>query len=535
MSEATPASPAKLSLLVVDDDEVDRLAIVRAIRGIPGSFALDEAATLGAAIAQLEGSSYDCVICDFRLPDGEAVGLLDVLRRDDGYLRVPVIVVTGLDERQTAQEIVKGGAQDYLHKSELSAKTLGRCLRHAIQRHELVSELQRREELLRQSQRLEAIEKLAGGIAHDFNNMLTVIGGFSSVALLKIGPDHAATGDLNQVIKATDRLSELTTEIMTFASHQVVDPEIVSLRDLVAETRPLLARLLKKKIELSIGGDGLGEVEVDRGSFQQVLLNLGMNAADAMPDGGSFDLLVEDVSVEAGEIPELEAGPYVRLSVRDTGAGMAPEVASRVFDPFFTTKRFGTATGLGLATVHGILRQCQGAIAVESALGQGTTFRVWVPRVDNSQPTKKVSPSAAHRVMKAGERTILVAEDEPMVRALLRDALLEAGYKVMTAGDGAEALEVARKHTGGIDLLITDVVMPVMGGIELAAALEVDRPETPILFVSGFVDGAGEARLTPGINFFPKPVSPEQLVKAAEDLIGSSPGLEEDPDSPRNA
>ena len=505
-----------LSLLVVDDDSIDRMAILRALRGLKREHVVEEATTLADARARIAVSAFDCVITDYRLPDGEAIQLLDALRRSDGYLSAPVVVVTGLEDEEAAHAAVKDGAQDYLHKSDINARSLSRTLRHAIQRHEMVEQLKQRDEMLRQSQRMESISKLAGGIAHDFNNMLTVIGGFSSVAMMKLG-DHPASKDLQQVMNATDRLTELTSEILAFASKQVLEPEVLCLSELLTQTQPLLARLLGAGVQLSVGSRGQARVEVDRASFQQALLNLASNATDAMPEGGLFDVSLEDVQLESGQVPELEAGHYVHLTVRDSGSGMVEEVKGQAFDPFFTTKRFGTSTGLGLAMVHGFVKQSHGAIAVESVVGQGTTFHIWLPRVDAPTPeTPTLRPS---QLLRRGSRTIMIAEDEPMVRALLRDTLAAEGYTVVTARDGAQALNLARSHEGEIDLLITDVVMPVLGGLELAEAFAVERPQTLILFMSGNALPQDRVREQ---NFFPKPVAPAQIVNAAHTLIGTS-------------
>ncbi|MCU0880221.1 MAG: response regulator [Pirellulaceae bacterium] len=389
------------------------------------------------------------------------------------------------------------------------------------------------EDQRRQSQKLEAIGRLAGGVAHDFNNLLTVILGYSELALGQLEPEGSAEQILevrqhvDAIRDAGRRAAALTKQLLAFSRQQVLEPKVLDLNEIVARMEAMLRRLIGEDIILtSVLEPQLSPVRVDPSQLEQVILNLAVNARDAMPGGGR--LVLETGMVEVREIRktlhgEIQPGHYVRLSVCDSGAGMSPEVQARIFEPFFTTKSPGHGTGLGLATVYGVVTQSDGWISVASALGSGTRFDVHLPATG-------VPPhSAAERLggdgQMAGRETILLVEDEEAVRVLTRAALERLGYRVLEAEDGETAARLANDHSGQLDLLITDVVMPGISGRQLAEKLLIARPELKVLFVSGYTE---DAVVRHGIadrstNFLQKPFNLSILgMKVREILDGGS-------------
>lgn len=363
-----------------------------------------------------------------------------------------------------------------------------------------ISERRALEEQLRQAQKMEAIGNLAGGIAHDFNNMLAVINGYTDLMLKTMPANHPQRGFLSEVSKAGDRAAGLTRQLLAFSRKQILEPRVLDLNAAVLQLDRMLRRLIGEHIELvSLTTPDLGQVQVDASQIEQVLLNLVINARDAMPRGGRIAVQTANVTLDAGIsrriTEELPPGEYVQVSVSDTGCGIKPELLERIFEPFFTTKEPGKGTGLGLATAFGIVKQSGGAIFAESQEGVGSTFTVYLPRV-------ALVPTVAAEVhpwqdMPSGTETVLLVEDEAMVRKMVREVLCNCGYTVLEAMQGDEALRLAERHDGPIDLLLTDVVMPRMGGGELARRLQELRPGTPVLFMSGYTD---DARMRHGVS-----------------------------------
>lgn len=351
--------------------------------------------------------------------------------------------------------------------------------------------LRRKEEELRQAQKMEAIGNLAGGIAHDFNNLLTVILGSCQLLALAIEPGHASQADLQAIEEAGQRAASLTQQLLAFSRKQILKPQVVDLNQIVARIERILRRLIGEDIELVVKpGASLGHVLVDPGQAEQILMNLAVNSRDAMPTGGR--LTIETDNVVLGESDEsrqigVATGPHVVLSVSDTGVGMDAVTQSRIFEPFFTTKGPGSGTGLGLSTVFGIVQQSGGTIGVRSEPGKGTTFNIYFPRTNRSSPALAKSPLSGERSLK-GSETILLVEDDALVRALTRKLLCEAGYRVLEAESPEAALALAERHSATIHLLLTDVVMPRMGGRKLADQLCARRPETKVLFMSGYTN-----------------------------------------------
>ncbi len=397
----------------------------------------------------------------------------------------------------------------------------------AIVRDRSERALRQSEEKLRQAQKMEAIGRLASGVAHDFNNMLSVILSYADLARERLRPDEPLWGDLEEIRTAGERAANLTSQLLTFSRQQVLEPKVLDLNSSVLEIETMLSRLLGADIVLTtrLARDAW-PVKADPGQVQQIVVNLACNARDAMTDGG--ELAIETRNVELG-IPDVRGqddvrpGSYVMLSVHDTGIGMDETTRSRIFEPFFTTKAPGRGTGLGLATVFGIVMQSGGHIRVDSEPGRGTTFRVYLPRVEgmtDPPASRRTAPESAH-----GNETILVVEDDSQVRAVAGAILQRGGYVVLEAPNGGEALLICEKRATKIHLLLTDVVLPRMSGRQLAERLASMRPEMKVLFMSGYTDDAilhaHDGVLDSGIAFLQKPLTPGALMrKVAEVLRG---------------
>lgn len=369
---------------------------------------------------------------------------------------------------------------------------------------------------LRQAQKMEAIGLLAGGIAHDFNNLLTVINGYSDLVLDGLVSDDRLRRDIDQIKKAGKRAAALTSRLLAFSRKQMLQPKVVELNLLVRNIEPMLRRLLSEDIQLTttLAAD-LGMIKVDSGQIDQVLMNLVVNARDAMPRGGR--LTIETANIELSEEAarkhlSADAGSYVTLAVRDTGIGMTPEVQARIFEPFFTTKQPGKGTGLGLPTVFGIVKQSGGHISVSSEPGRGTTFTLYFPRVMDAVEHNERHHTQAESL--DGSETVLVVEDDDLVRALTREILKAHGYHVLEANNGRDAVLLCEQHEGPIHLVITDVVMPAMSGREVADRLTTRRPEMKVLYVSGYTDDAivHHGVIDSGLAFLNKPFTPDALL-----------------------
>jgi two-component system, cell cycle sensor histidine kinase and response regulator CckA len=356
-----------------------------------------------------------------------------------------------------------------------------------------ITERKHLEDQLRQAQKMKAIGQLAGGVAHDFNNLLMVIQGYSEAMLVRLDAADPLRAHADEIKKASERAASLTRQLLAFSRMQVLNPKVLDLNAVLAEMGKMLQRLIREDIELRIlPGASLGKVKADQGQIEQVILNLVVNARDAMPRGGR--LTIETARVElseeyAGGHPSIRPGKYVMLVVSDTGVGMDSATQARIFEPFFTTKELGKGTGLGLATVYGVVKQSSGWIWVYSEVGKGTTFKIYLPEVDESMEAPAIGKPRA--LPPRGTETILVAEDQDSIRKLTCEFLKSGGYTVLEAIDGGEALQLAEHYEGAIHLLVTDVVMPKMGGRELANRLSTLRPQIKALYMSGYAEHSG--------------------------------------------
>ena len=388
-----------------------------------------------------------------------------------------------------------------------------------------ITERKQLEEQLRQAQKMEAVGRLAGGIAHDFNNLLTVINGYSDLTLKRLPAEDPLRRNVEETKKAGEHAANLTRQLLAFSRKQVLQPKVINLNEVVRETEKLLRRLIGEDVELRAAlAPGLGTVKADPGQIEQVLMNLAVNARDAMPQGGKLTIGTENVYIDAEYAAHhvtVAPGRYVMLAVSDTGAGMDGGTLSRIFEPFFTTKEQGKGTGLGLSTVYGIVKQSGGYTWVYSEVGQGTTFKIYLPRLDAGAQGYRQTPEPAEGL--GGTETILLAEDDEMVRAMTRLILSDHGYRVLAAANGTAALSICERTEEPIHLLLTDVVMPGMSGRELADRLARLRPEMKVLFMSGYTDDAiiHHGVLDEGINFLQKPFAPDTLTRKVREVLGS--------------
>jgi len=377
-----------------------------------------------------------------------------------------------------------------------------------------------------QSQKMEAVGRLAGGVAHDFNNLLTVITSYSDLLLEDLAPGDAKRDDLEQVRKAADGAAALTRQLLAFSRQQVVEPRVVSLNTVVEGLQKILRRVIGEDIEVTIAlAPDLESVRADVGQLEQVLMNLVVNARDAMPTGGRLTVETANVEHDPEYARDREAAAvrrFAMLAVTDTGCGMDEATKARIFEPFFTTKETGKGTGLGLATVYGIVKQAGGFIWVYSEPGQGTSFKIYLPAVD---ATAERTTAAATTPAPRGTETVLLVEDAAAVRAVTKQILERQGYTVLEAPDGEAGLRLAQRHRGVIHLLLTDVVMPRVGGRELAEQLARLRPDVKVLYASGYTDDSvvRHGILESGTAYLQKPFSPESLARKVRDVLDAPP------------
>jgi signal transduction histidine kinase/CheY-like chemotaxis protein len=392
----------------------------------------------------------------------------------------------------------------------------------AIARKRAEDALRNSENLLRHSQKMEAVGRLAGGVAHDFNNLLTAIMGYSELILSRLEADDPVRHEMDEICKAADRAHGLTRQLLAFSRKQVLDPKSLNLNAALVEMEKLLRRMIGEDIELVTDlGPDLAPVKVDHGQLEQVVFNLAINARDAMPTGGRITIATRNVRVDdkiARGNTSVPRGDYVALSVSDSGHGMSDYVQAHLFEPFFTTKEVGKGTGLGLSMVYGIVQQSSGFILFDSARGRGTTFTIYLPQAVGGQSVAAARPDAETR---GGSETILLVEDEEVVRNLAHRILAEQGYRLLTASNGSEALELCEKHLQPIHMMLTDIVMPQISGRALAQRLQATYPNMKVLYMSGYAEESlraiGEA--IEERNFIQKPFTPTALARKVREML----------------
>ena len=445
------------------------------------------------------------------------------LFREDSAKRLEVLRVLHQVEQARHRETTLSLARDELElrvaeRTSALQATNAELAAALEQRDQAEVERARLEEELRHAQKMEAVGRLAGGMAHDFNNLLTVIRGYGELLLEQVSPDGPGTEAAVQVLSAAERAARLTSELLAFSRKRPVRPEVVDVRRTISDLEVMLRRLLGDEIEFSFTADAeVGPVEIDPSQLEQVVINLLVNAADAMPSGGSLAIELSQVRVRSGQEPA--PGDYTRLRVTDTGSGMDEATERLIFDPFFTTKETGKGTGLGLSTVYGIVKQSKGDIRVTSEPGKGSCFEVLLPTTKAPRTSEAPGPTEAEPPIE-GPVTVLLVEDEASVRSLIREALERWGYHVLEAEDGSRALEIARDPSVAIDLVLSDVVMPRLPGPALKASIEELRPGMRFLFTSGYPDGVGPStEWTAEFAFIQKPFTMSELRRSVQELL----------------
>lgn len=443
---------------------------------------------------------------------GKTIGLLSIFRF--------VADSSSLDEHD--QHLAQMLA-DHAALAIANSRLYDNARRELAERERAEKSLSEAEEKLRQAQKMEAVGRLAGGVAHDFNNLLSVILSYSEMMMMEMRVGEPMRDDLKQIREAGQRAAALTRQLLAFSRQQVLEPRVLDVNEIIRTTEKLLQRILGEDVELNLVLDpALRACKVDPGQFEQVLMNLVVNARDAMLRGGNLTIETSNTVLDsdyAQSHPESRVGPHVVLAVSDTGIGMDKPTQARIFEPFFTTKPKDRGTGLGLSTVYGMVKQSGGSVWVYSEPGKGTTFKIYLPSV--FEESERSLPPAASNAKMGGTETVLLVEDDPQVRMVARTVLRRAGYNVLEASNGGEALLTCEQHGADIQLLITDVVMPRMSGRELAERLKQIRPVMRVLFMSGYTEDAivRHGLVQSGINYLQKPITPDSLLRKARGVL----------------
>ncbi len=508
-----------LRLLIVEDSSNDAALLLREV-GKAGYAPQETRVETPEALERALGEApWDLVLCDYSMPHMEAPEAIGIVRRFDAD--VPILVISGTVGEATAVAVIRLGAQDYILKDNLMrlAISIDRELAEAANRRER----RRLEGELEHARKLEAIGRLAGGLAHDFRNMLSVILGYTDLLLARVPPGHPLSADMREIRAAARRGVDLSRQLLAFSRKDTTSRSVFEPNAVIQGFEGMLRRLIGEDVRVVLElSPGVGTVLWDPLALEQALLNFAVNARDAMPRGGLLTIATANVDLtEAAEVrpPTLAPGADVVVAVSDTGCGMDEETRARLFEPFFTTKEQGKGTGLGLAAVHGSVRQAGGDIGVETAPAKGTAFRVFLPRAGAAPPA--AGPSAAPEKALGGTETILLVEDEVSVASMIRRALEEAGYRVIAASTPVEMLGMEPSRWAAASLLIADVVMPRMKGTELAERLRAVRPGLKVLFISGYPGDADleQALSQPGTAYLEKPFSVDSLLRGVRSQL----------------
>ena len=526
-SVARPIRPHDLrhvSILLIDDDPQAQALIEMALIDAHFERRIEVATTAAAGLERIKTREHDIYLVDQRLPDGTGIDLIR-LAKDLGTDK-PFILLTGYGSGALDEAALREGAADYVEKHLVGAH-LERSIRYALRDWQASRALHDREEQLRQSQKMEAIGRLAGGVAHDFNNLLTAIIGYTDMIGERTDVDAATAREVREIRHAADRGAALTRQLLAFSRKQFLNPTVININESVAGLLHMLPRLIGDHIHTDARlGTGLGFVKADASQIEQVIVNLVLNARDAMPNGGHVTIETANVAMNDERLTEegltLEPGPYVLLAITDTGVGMDDATRAHAFEPFFTTKAKGKGTGLGLATVYGIIDQSGGGIAMQTAPGRGTSIRIYLP-VTTASPVPErpqITPLATE-----GTETLLLVEDNDAIREISARALRRRGYTVHEARNAEEAIDWVSKATRRADILITDVVMPGLSGPNLAARLMQQNPKIRVLYMSGYTDDATEVHGTfwGGVPILQKPFTPSQLAERVRMALDERP------------
>jgi two-component system cell cycle sensor histidine kinase/response regulator CckA len=516
----------QIRLLVVDDDPQALALVEMALMDAHFERHIEVAATVTAGLARITADEHDIYLIDHRLPDGTGINLIHEAKK--AGITKPFILMTGYGSGALDEAAFHEGAADYVEKHMLSAH-LERAIRYAVRDWNASRILRDREDQLRHAQKMEGIGRLAGGVAHDFNNLLTAIVGFTDLILERAEPNDRTSDDVREIRKAADRATALTRQLLAFSRKQFLNPTVLDVNETVSGLIQMLPRVIGEHIETTTNlTPQLPRVWADSSQMDQVLVNLVLNARDAMPAGGQ--LTIETASVELNEDRlnaerlTVKPGRYVMLAVTDTGVGMDEATRARAFEPFFTTKPKGQGTGLGLATVYGIIDQSGGGIALDTAPGRGTSVRIYLP-VTTATRDRDNQGEVPAVIVKGGSETLLLVEDNDLVRQVTAESLRRRGYTVYEARNAEEALEWSATAHTKFDLLVTDVVMPGLSGPNLAARLVRLYPQLKVLYISGYTEDATavQGNFWGGVPLLQKPFTPTQLADRVRMALKSTP------------
>jgi signal transduction histidine kinase len=514
------AQPFTTRVLLIEDDPEYTRVVQRSLSGSNyARFEVLHTDRLSTGLKLLSGGGIAVVLMDLGLPDSQG---LETFRKVYAHApEIAIVVLSGQDDQDLAVRAVDEGAQDYLVKRRVDGEVIQRALRYAVSRKRAEEQLRRSEEKLLHAQKMEGLGRLAGGIAHDFNNLLTSILGFGRLILSQIDEGHPVRPDVEEIVRSGERATALTKQLLTFSRRSNSSVCVLDVDRVVMAMEQLLRRTIGSDIELRIEPSGdRACIKGDESRIEQVLLNLVINSRDAMPRGGTLVIHTSGVTVDDAFCRTrsgIEPGDYVKLSVADTGCGISKDILPLVFEPFFTTKEAGKGTGLGLCTVYGITKQFGGYIELHTEVDKGTRVDLYFPRVE-------ATPEVVERrktLVRGGSETILLVEDEESLRRLGRRLLEALGYNVIEAEDGAKAVEVFAAAREQVDLLLTDVIMPKMGGPELVQHLRAKNADLKVLYMSGFVGSAIGTELV-GADDAPiihKPYTREDLARMVRQVL----------------
>ena len=511
-----------IKVLLIDDDEDDYFITHEYLLDIERqSYDLEWIDNYHDGFERMAQREHAIYLIDYQLGAENGLDLLRQMVKANHP--APIILLTGQGDHDVDIKAMRAGAADYLVKSQLTPQLLERAIRYALERNREKEHRLNLENQLRQSQKMDAVGQMAGGIAHDFNNILTAIVSYAGISKYLLTEEHPVYERLEGIEDAVKRAANLTRQLLSFASHQATTSQAVNVNQLTLNISRLLRRLISADIELVTDlANDLAIIQADASQLEQVLVNLVVNARDAMPDGGTLTIKTNNVTLSKRDVQRylgIAPGKYILLSISDTGVGMSDELLSHIFEPFFTTKEKGRGTGLGLATCYGIIKRSKGTMLVDSVVGEGSCFSIYLPctmKEDDEQPLpiQKERPST-------GAETILLAEDEESVHLLVTDILRQQGYTVLHAKNGEEALKMVEGSEMGIDMLLSDVVMPRMGGVELAQTIRSLNPSCKILFISGYSEDAHAIQriINTKFKFVKKPFSPALLTEKVREVL----------------
>ena len=492
-----------LKILVIEDSAQDAELIIRKVKNSFQNIHWIRVETAGELRAALTNSEWHIVVSDYRLPGFDGRAALDILKQSNP--EIPFIVVSGVIGEDTALSLVRAGASDYLFKDHLLRLpyAIERELREVRHQKEYEEDREQLNAQLIQAQKMESVGRLAGGIAHDFNNMLGVILGHSELAMDLLEDNHPVLEDLREIANTAQRAANLTRQLLAFARKQVISPQIIDLNETITSMLKMLQRLIGENINLVWKPQAnLWKTRVDPSQIDQILANLAVNARDAIAGAGTITIetrnLMQTDKSDLSTTPGYADTDYVLISFADTGCGMDQSVVEHLFEPFFTTKEQGKGTGLGLATIYGIVKQNHGFIYVDSAPQQGTVFRIYLPKSVDAEETEA---SENQKSLPGGSETILLVEDEPSLLLLTSLMLKKLGYTVLAARTPGEALQIFEQNQDSIQLLLSDVILPSMNGCELAKQIAASRPEIKLLLMSGYTADAIDEHAVKDLNF----------------------------------